>query len=50
MSDAPLHPTTVRTPAELLYFLQERGPAATEYYENAPSLDITDEAKRVYES
>ncbi|MGZ5545095.1 MAG: hypothetical protein ACXWIU_10505 [Limisphaerales bacterium] len=50
VSDAPLHPTTVRTHAELLHFLQERGPAASRYCENAPSVDLTDEAKRVYES
>ena len=50
VSDAPLHPTTVKTPAELLHFLQVRGLAATQHCENAPSLDITDEAKRVYDS
>ena len=46
VSDAPLHPTTVRTPAELLHLLQERGLAAAQYCENAPSFDLTDEVKR----
>ena len=49
LSDAPLYPSTIENPPELLDFLQQHGPRATRFLENAPSLDITDEAKRVYE-
>jgi hypothetical protein len=44
-----LHPSTVE-PSQLLHFLQEHGPAATCYLENAPSIDITEEGQRVFAS
>jgi len=48
ISDSPLYPSTIATLPALSYFLWERGAAATHYMENSPSLDITEEALRVY--
>jgi hypothetical protein len=50
ISDSPLYPSTIGSLSEALEFLQQHGPAATRYLENSPSIDITEEAQRVYES
>jgi hypothetical protein len=50
LSDAPLYPTNVTSLSEAIKFLQQHGSAATRYLENSPSIDITKEAERVYES
>jgi hypothetical protein len=49
ISDMPLHSSTVTTLSDLLHFLGEHGVAATRYLENAPSLDITQQGRRLYE-
>ena len=48
MAKLPLYPSTITTLPALSVFLQEHGAAATYYLENSPSLDITEEALRVY--
>ena len=50
ISDSPLYLSTITSLSEIPQFLQQHGPAATRYIENSPSLDITDEGQRVYES
>ena len=50
ISDAPLYPSTVTSLSEAIDFLQQYRSAATRYLENSPSIDITEEAERVYES
>jgi hypothetical protein len=50
VSDAPLHPSSVTSLSEALEFLRQHGIAATYYLENSPSIDITEEAERAYES
>jgi hypothetical protein len=50
ISDAPLHPSTITSLSQIPEFLQRHGSAATFYMEGSPSLDITDEAERVYGS
>lgn len=50
ISDAPLYPSTVTSLSEAIDFLQQHRSAATRYLENSPSIDITEEAERVYES
>jgi hypothetical protein len=50
ISDAPLYPTTISSLSESVGFLVQHGSVATRYLENAPSIDITEEAQRVYEN
>ena len=50
VSDAPLRPSAITSLSQIPEFLRRHGPAATFYLEDSPSLDITDEAKRVYAS
>ena len=50
VSDAPLYPSTITSLSQIPEFLQRHGAAATFYMKDSPSLDITDEAKRVYAS
>jgi hypothetical protein len=50
VSDAPLHPSSLSDSAGLLAFLGQHGSAATRYLEDSPSLDITEEAERVYDA
>jgi hypothetical protein len=50
ISDSPLYPSAITTLSEIPQFLQQHGSAATRYIENSPSLEITDEGQRVYES
>ena len=50
ISDSPLYPSAITTWPDSLQFLQQHGLAGTRYLENSPSIDITDEAERVYES
>jgi len=50
ISDTPIHPSTIASLAAMSGFLQEHGSAATFYLENSPSVDITEQAERVYES
>jgi hypothetical protein len=50
ISDAPLHPSTISSLSESLEFLVQHDSVATRYLENSPSIDITEEAQRVYES
>jgi hypothetical protein len=50
VSDAPLHPSTITNLSQIPQFLQQYGLAATHYLEDSPSLDITEEAERVFES
>jgi hypothetical protein len=50
ISDAPLYPSTISSLSESLEFLVQHGSVATRYLENSPSIDITEEAQRVYES
>ena len=50
IADAPLYPSTITSVSDILPFLEQHGLAATWYVENAPSIDISDEGQRVYES
>ena len=50
ISDSPLYPSTITSVSDIPQFLQQHGLAATRYIENSPSLDITDEGQRVYQS
>jgi hypothetical protein len=50
ISDGPLYPSTISRLSEAIDFLRQHGSAATRYLENSPSIDITEEAGRVYES
>ena|SRR6266496_1106551 len=50
ISDTPIHPSTIASLSALSDFLQQHGSAASFYLENSPSIDITEEAERVYES
>ena len=50
ISDTPLYPSTISTLPDVLAFLQQHGLPATHYLENSPSIDITEEAQRVYQS
>jgi hypothetical protein len=50
ISDSPLYPSTITSVAAIPRFLQQHGVAATHYIENSPSVDITDEGQRVYDS
>jgi hypothetical protein len=50
VSDTPLHPSTITSLAQIPEFLQRHGSAVTGYLDNSPSIDITEEAQRVYES
>jgi hypothetical protein len=50
ISDAPLYPSTITSLPQAMEFFQQHGSAATRYLENSPSIDITDEGHRVYES
>jgi len=50
LSDAPLHPSTITSLSQIPEFLQRHGSAVTLYVDDSPSLDITDEAKRVHAS
>ena len=50
ISDAPLHPSTITSSAELIGFLRQHGLAATRYLENSPSIDVTKEAQRAHSS
>jgi hypothetical protein len=50
VSDAPLHPSTITSLAQIPAFLQRHGPAAIRYLENSPSIDITEEAQRAYDA
>jgi hypothetical protein len=48
ISDAPVHPSTITSLSGVSDFLQQHGSAVTRYLENSPSLEITQEAQRVY--
>jgi hypothetical protein len=48
IADSPLYPTTITTLMALSQFLQQHSSEATQYLENSPSLDITEEALRIY--
>ena len=50
IADAPLYPSTIASASDITAFLEQHGVAATWYVENAPSIDISDEGQRVYES
>jgi hypothetical protein len=50
ISETPLYPSTINSLSESLEFLVQHDSAATRYLENSPSIDITEEAQRVYES
>jgi hypothetical protein len=50
ISSAPLHPSTITSLSEAVDFLGQHGSAATRYLENSPSIDITEEAQRIYDS
>ena len=50
ISDAPLYPSTITTLADARAFVEQHGVAATRYLDNSPSVDITAEGQRVYES
>ena len=50
ISDSPLYPSSIARLSEIRQFLEQHGLAATRYIENSPSIDVTDEGQRVYES
>ena len=50
ISETPLYPSTITSLPQAMEFLQQHGSAATRYLENSPSIDITDEGQRVYQS
>jgi hypothetical protein len=50
ISETPLYPSTITSLPQAIEFLQQHGSAATRYLENSPSIDITDDGQRVYES
>jgi hypothetical protein len=50
ISETPLYPSTITSLSQIPQFLQQHGLAATLYLEDSPSLDITEEAERVYEN
>ena len=50
ISETPLYPSTITSFPQAMEFLQQHGSTATRYLENSPSIDITDEGQRVYES
>ena len=50
IADAPLYPSTIASASDIATFLEGHGVAATWYVENAPSIDISEEGQRVYES
>jgi hypothetical protein len=50
ISGTPLHPSTITSLSGVSDFLQQHGSAGNRYLENSPSIDITEEAHRVYQS
>jgi hypothetical protein len=50
ISETRLYPSTITSLPQATEFLQKHGSAATRYLENSPSIDITDEGQRVYDS
>jgi hypothetical protein len=49
IADAPLYPSTIASASEITTFLDQHG-EATWYDQNAPSIDISEEGQRVYQS
>ena len=48
ISEAPLHPSSTTDLPGAVRFLRQHGLAATRYLEDSPSIDITEEASRVF--
>jgi hypothetical protein len=49
ISTTPVYPSTISTLSDAQAFLRQNGAAATRYLGNSPSIDITEEAQRVYQ-